>query len=131
MRNALGILSILILILANLLYLGDPTFPYGIPLLLALLFCLTCGLFEYRKYYNQIVYSIIITIFLVVIWALTLIQPLSRIVDVTVYRLETVIITLILWGLSLYVLINSIYVLKKQVEYPRNNEDLNISINKI
>lgn len=107
MRHGLGIiLSSSILILANLLYLVDPTFPYHIPLIVALLFCFIYGIFEYMEYYNQIVYSIILTVFLVVIWALTFIQPLSPIVNVMVYRLVTVLITLFLLGLSLYILIN-------------------------
>jgi FtsH-binding integral membrane protein len=106
-RPGLGvILSSLIIILANLVYLGDPTFPYRIPLILALLFFIVYGLFEYRKYHNRIVYSIILFVFLVVIWALNFIQPLSPIVDVMIYRLATGIATLMLLGLSLFVLIN-------------------------
>ncbi len=107
MKPGLGvILASLIIILTNLVYLGDPTFPYRIPLILALLFYTIYGLFEYRKYYNQIVYSIILTVFLVVILALTFIQPLSPIVDVMIYRLVTGVSTLMLLGLSLFVLID-------------------------
>ncbi|MBU4535184.1 MAG: hypothetical protein KKF16_05030 [Euryarchaeota archaeon] len=106
MRRGIGIIvGSSLLILANLMYLGDPTFPYRIIIILGLLFSIIYGLFEYKEYYNQILYSIILAVFLIMIWALYFIQPFSPMVDEMFYRLVTGFVTLMLLGISLYVFI--------------------------
>ncbi|QUH24203.1 hypothetical protein HYG87_10755 [Methanobacterium alkalithermotolerans] len=106
MRQGIGIIvGSSILILANLMSLGDPTFPYRIIIILGLLFSIIYGFFEYKEYYNQIAYSLILAVFLIIIWTLYFIQPFSPKVDEMIYRLETWIITLMLLGLSLGVFI--------------------------
>ncbi len=101
MRQGIGIIvGSSLLILSNLMYLGDPTFSYRIIIILGLLFSIIYGFFEYKEYYNQLVYFIILVVFLIMIWALYFIQTVSP-MDEMFYLFVTGFTTLMLLVLSL------------------------------
>lgn len=80
------------LIVSTLQYLRDPS-SYNVPLIFFFIVFVIIGIFELRGYYNKIGY-ILSCFFLVVMWIVSLIKPLSSDVNSVFYYIEVGIITL-------------------------------------
>ncbi|MBI5459619.1 tetratricopeptide repeat protein [Methanobacterium sp.] len=74
-------------------YLKDPSL-YSIPFLLTFLMVIIGGLFDLREEYSNNNFYLIVIMFLVVIWILGFIQPLSQDINQIAYYIETGLITL-------------------------------------
>lgn len=76
-------------------YLKEPSL-YSIPVLLTFLMIIIGGLLDIRgEYSNNNLYLLIVAVFLMLIWILGFIQPLSQDINKTVYYAETGFITLV------------------------------------
>lgn len=96
----IGFGFLLIAIYSYLAYPSRASFYF--PLLFLLLIAIITGIFEQMKYYHKHSYQTIGTLLIVIMWVVSLLQPISSGIDKQVYYVEMVSLTLLIIFVIIY-----------------------------